>query len=493
MRSFAVIALILMGLAQPSLAERRIALVIGNGGYTAVTPLDNARNDAALLAATLETLNFEVTHVRDARKPDLARAIAEFGATLRAAGPESVGLFYYAGHGVQSFGANYLLPVDASLTVAADLDLVGLEASAVLRQMASARNHTNIVILDACRDNPFESVADINDNGLAEMKAPTGTFLAYATAPGEVAFDGTGANSPFTSALARAMQVEGLAIEQVFKQVRNEVLAQTGGLQTPWDTSSLTRDFRFRPGPVQTPEQIAEEQLWQSVSKSGDPVQVMLFLRSYPEGLHARDARTMLGRLMAEEFAAAPETTTPETTTPATAAKPPPDTETALMEAARASGRIEDYQAYVDAHPDGVFSELVRIEIAALRQGGAAPPDSAAAAAQAPDTASQPAPDDPPRVVLFDRPLEHGVPEIVGKTLLQVTRASPLFPPIDGLPEAMWKGQSCSNCHSWTREALCEQASFYLGENASRSLQKRHPFGGSFKRNLRHWAANDCR
>lgn len=297
MRFVACLLFVLTTFAPPAMADDRIALVIGNGTYAAVSPLDNAVNDASLLAGSLKDLGFDVTLVENATRDRLIRAVAEFGGKLRKAGPEAVGLFYYAGHGVQSFGSNYLLPVDAELTVAADLDLVGLEAASVLRQMASARNRTNIVILDACRNNPFEDVPDMDDNGLAEMKAPTGTFLAYATSPGAVALDGIGGNSPFTAALADAIQTEAAPIEQVFKSVRVKVIEATGGAQTPWDTSSLTQDFSFRRGQVQTPEEFAEEQLWNSVAPSRDSVQILLFLRSYPNGRKEAEARALLQEL----------------------------------------------------------------------------------------------------------------------------------------------------------------------------------------------------
>jgi uncharacterized caspase-like protein len=377
--------------------------------------------------------------------------------------------------------------------VAADLDLVGLEAASVLRQMASARNRTNIMILDACRDNPFEAVPDMNDNGLAEMKAPTGTFLSYATAPGEVALDGFEGNSPFTKALAREIQTEGAPVEQVFKQVRVAVLAETGGRQTPWDASSLTREFVFTAGEVLTPEEVAEDQLWQSVSASGDPVQIMLFMRTYPEGRHIQDARNLLAKALEEELnVSAAEPTEPLASMPAR--KEVADTETALMERARASGELADYEAYLEAYPDGVFAELVKIEVATLREKAAAAP------AQAPEPDPEPEAE-PERAVatggtawevFFDRPLDHGPPEILGRTIKEVTTLSPRFPPIEGLPEAMWKEETCSNCHDWNRGALCDQAKFYQREAAVRSLSKKHPFGGGFKQNLKYWADGGC-
>ena len=470
-------------------AEERIALILGNSSYESVTPLDNATNDSNLIATSLETVGFDVILVQDATQREMRSAIANFGRRLRAAGPDTVGLFYYAGHGVQSFGSNYLLPVDASLTDAADLDLVALEASSVLRQMASARNKTNIVIFDACRNNPFEDIADLNDNGLAEMKAPLGTYLAYATAPGAVALDGVDGNSPFTASLASAIQTEGLPIEAVFKNVRVDVLEKTQGFQTPWDTSSLTQDFVFKAATPLTSEEFAETQLWNSVKESEDAVQIMLFLRSYPDGLFQDEARLALSALLQEELntgeAEQPTVAAPE-------AAPAPDQEVDLMETARASGAKEDYLAYLEAFPDGIFAELVKIEIAGIEAKEAAQKVAAAPEPEpTPEAVELPAPVEP-LPVFFDQPMQEGTAEIVGKTILQAANGSPLFPPIEGLPETMWKDQECSSCHQWDRESLCTQAVTYLKQSASRALEKQHPYGGSFKRNLKNWAKGDC-
>ena len=512
MRIFAtVLVFILMSCGLVG-AEERVALVIGNGGYRDVAPLDNAIQDAALIARTLEQLEFDVTLVENTTQAELKQAVADFGRRLRAEGPDTVGLFYYAGHGVQSFGANYLLPVDAALSVAADLDLVGVDASTVLRQMASARNRTNIVILDACRNNPFDQVPDLNDNGLAEMKAPTGTFLAYATAPGAVALDGAGRHSPFTDALSRAVLNEGTPIEQVFKQVRIEVIKETGGAQTPWDTSSLTRDFVFKPGEVLSPREIAEQQLWESVSQSRDAIQIMLFLRQYPDGRKHPEARALLNRVLTEELdttrqadagaTAAPQVPRGAEVSPAPPADqpapdrpaPPAQDEAAMLGTARASGTLEDYQAYLDAYPDGTFAELVRIEIDSIRQKATTDPDRPSPAAVTPI----PAPpgdgaDDADFEVFFDKPLDRGVPQIVGRTIMEVTQTSPLFPPLQGLPDALWKDQTCTGCHQWTRDDLCTQAKVYLKESMARSVEKQHPLGGSFKRALKVWAQGGCR
>ena len=277
-----------------ALAEERIALVVGNGEYESVARLQNPVADGQLMAKSLESVGFKVTLLLDSNQDSMKRAIADFGRELRSAGPDTTGLFYYAGHGVQSRGVNFLLPVDTVIHDEADLDLAGVEADWVLRQLFSARNRTNIIILDACRDNPFKS---FGEQGLAEMSAPTGTFIAYASAPGSVALDGTGSNSPFTEALSEGILVKGQPIEQVFKQVRISVLKATEGRQTPWDSSSLTGEFFFEPAEPVDPRELAAQQLWNSVKEAADPVQIIYFLRTYPDSSVSDEARKLLQEL----------------------------------------------------------------------------------------------------------------------------------------------------------------------------------------------------
>nr|WP_291730313.1 caspase family protein [Leisingera sp. F5] len=474
------------------LAEERLALVIGNSAYGSVPSLDNPVRDARLIAQTLEGLGFDVTLAADAKQIEMKRAIGQFGRKLRGAGEDATGLFYYAGHGVQSFGSNYLLPVDVALADAADLDLMAVEAQSVLRQMASARNRTNIVILDACRNNPFEAVADLNASGLAEMKAPTGTFLAYATAPGDVALDGTGENSPFTEALAREIVVPGAPVEQVFKQVRRAVLEQSGGGQTPWDTSSLVSDFVFAEGEpevVMSAAEVQETQIWASVKASRDAMQIMLFLRGYGDGKYADEARGLLSDLMAEELqgGAAPAAAS-AASAPAVA-----DAETAMFEAAQGDGSKAAYEAYLMAYPEGQFAEMAVVELAAMRTGASQDPEAGGeAVAAAPKADPAPAPLAEAGPVTYASPLHSETPQIAGLTLAEAVTRSPAFPPIEGLPESYWKDQTCSSCHQWTRARLCTQGNTYLSLNMQRSLGKQHPFGGALKQALKSWAAGGC-
>ncbi|MFK7834995.1 MAG: caspase domain-containing protein [Sulfitobacter sp.] len=494
-------------------AEPRIALIIGNGAYGAVTALDNPVPDADLMAQTLEAQGFKVTLLKDATQVTLNRGIAQFGRDLRDAGRDATGLFYYAGHAVQSFGNNYLLPVDASLTDAADLSLVAVPAQAVLRQMFSARNKTNIVILDACRNNPFEAIPDLNDNGLAEMKSPTGTFLSYSTAPGAVALDGLDGNSPFTRALARQLPTPGLPIEQIFKNVRVEVIEKTSGKQTPWDASSLTENFFFTAADEMTEEELAELQLWESVKFSTDPVPVVLFMRGYPNSKYIPEARALLDRIINDEMDNSKETVTaaaPQTQEDAPAPAPAPavtpepaDTtkeQERLIGVAQASGTAEDYQAYLNTFPEGIYAEFAAFELnvlaekakraeAAASQTATPVEENVEVAAVQSRAASVPMGTE----LTWEMPFTNGGDTLEGKSIEQLVTLSPLFPPIEGLPEEYWKEQSCSNCHQWTKEALCTQGNTYVSAGNSEAISKQHPFGGAFKMNVRSWAEGGCK
>src|SRR5450631_1884439 len=225
-------------------AETRVALVIGNSDY-ASGPLSNPANDAKLIGDELANLGFDVIARRNADQTTMKRAIQEFGARLEKAGPDSVGLFYYAGHGVQLNGRNYLIPTTARIEREGDVEIEAVSADWVIEQMRFARNRLNIVILDACRNNPFTRSMRSVDHGLATMDAPAGILIAYSTAPGAVAADGSGRNSPYTEALSQAMRDLHEPVEQVFKHVRVGVMSATSGKQVPWESSSLTGDFYF--------------------------------------------------------------------------------------------------------------------------------------------------------------------------------------------------------------------------------------------------------
>ena len=225
--------------AVPAAAEKRVALVIGNSAYQNVTRLDNPRNDAALMAETLAGLGFTLIGGRaqlDLDKSAMDTAVQNFGRQVQGA---DVALFYYAGHGVQVSGSNYLVPVSANPTREADVDFQMVDVNLVLRQMQGSGTRLNMVILDACRNNPFGARGlRASDGGLAQMRAPEGTLISYATQPGNVAQDGSDGHSPYTKALAATIKQSGLDIFQTFNQVGLAVKRETGGSQQPWVSSS---------------------------------------------------------------------------------------------------------------------------------------------------------------------------------------------------------------------------------------------------------------
>ena len=241
-----------VALAQPAAAQKRVALVIGNAAYTHAGRLANPANDAADMAAALKGVGIDVILGVDLDRRGFDAKLREFS---RAIADADAGILYYAGHGLQVGLRNYLVPTDAQLQGERDLEFETVALDFVMRQMEIGREgKTNIVFLDACRDNPLaRNLARAMGTrsvgvgrGLAEVQAGVGTFIAYATKPGEVALDGDGRNSPFTAALAKAVKAPGKNLTAVMVDVRKEVLTATRNRQVPWDHSALTGEFYFQ-------------------------------------------------------------------------------------------------------------------------------------------------------------------------------------------------------------------------------------------------------
>lgn len=224
-------------------AQGRVALVIGNGNYRNASPLPNPPNDARDMAATLHSLGFEVLEGVDQTAEEMVKLIRRFGERLKQKG--GVGLFYYAGHGVQVGGKNYLIPVEVNSLREQTIEDEAVDVGRVLREMDAAGNDLNIVVLDACRSNPFARGWRGSENGLAEVRAPAGTLIAYATSPDTVADDGAGRNGVYTAELLKQLIVPGQTVEAMFKAVRTLVAASTKKRQIPWESTSLFRDFYF--------------------------------------------------------------------------------------------------------------------------------------------------------------------------------------------------------------------------------------------------------
>jgi hypothetical protein len=224
--------------------EQRLALLIGNAAYRS-QPLDNTIPDVRLMASSLRSVGFEVIAIEDGNLEQMLKAVNSFSAQL--AQRKGVGLFYFAGHGMQLGGDNFLIPVDSRMSREEEVRARSLNAQEVLDKMRRAGNRLNLVFLDACRDNPFPRSTRSATPGLARMDATLGMLIAYATSPGAVAEDGRSSNSPFTKHLASQLREPGLRIEDVLKRVRTAVREETKGRQITWDNSALEGDFYFIP------------------------------------------------------------------------------------------------------------------------------------------------------------------------------------------------------------------------------------------------------
>jgi uncharacterized caspase-like protein len=304
--------------AEPAMAQKRVALVIGNGSYKHTAHLKNPANDAGDMAAALQRLGFDVLRGIDLSHSGMRDIIRSF--TQKVTGAD-VALVFYAGHGLQVGGKNYLLPVDAQIETQADLEFGSIDLNLVLGFM-EGQAKTSIVFLDACRDNPLGARLSRGTRsasvgrGLAQVDTGVGTLIAFATQPGNVALDGEGRNSPFTSALLTILERPGLPLSEVMISVRNEVLKSTAGKQVPWEHSSLTGQFYFKPvdpGSAAAADQAGLEVVfWNSIQGSKNPQLFEAYLRRYPNGTFAEIAKINLQEVkVAAALPIAPDEKTP--------------------------------------------------------------------------------------------------------------------------------------------------------------------------------------
>jgi peptidoglycan hydrolase-like protein with peptidoglycan-binding domain len=323
---FVALGLLLGAASAHAEAGKRVALVLGNGAYSHAPGLPNPPRDAEAMAAALDRLGFDVELGVDLDLAGMRRAVLSYARKLDGA---EVALFYYAGHGMQVAGQNYLLPVEAEISSEVDLDFAAIPARLILAQM-ERWPATKIVILDACRDNPFATALSRSmgpvrastalSRGLAQIEASGGTLLAYATDPGDVAADGEGDNSPFTEALLKHVETPGVEIHTMLARVRADVFKATRQRQRPWTESSLIGEF-FLASPT-------SETLPVTSAMLGPP--------------------------------------TPAPPAPPSAGLDPRQIELAVWDAAQTGGTAEDYREYLRQYPDGIFATLARNRLAAL-------------------------------------------------------------------------------------------------------------------------------
>lgn len=248
--TFALAVAILLS-AGFAFAENRVALVIGQSAYRSVTALPNPTNDAKAMTELLTAAGFDVTTARDVSQNEMRQAVGDFAAKIAGKGSDTVALVFYAGHGLQIDGENFLLPVDVNFQREADVPLQAVRLNDVMNTLSSVPTKLRIVMLDACRNDPFDAINKTAGRGLAIFDAKAnaaGSFISYATSPGAEAEDGKGSSSPYTTALVVSAREPGITIEEAFKRVRVAVNKETEGRQIPWESSSLTSDFYFFPG-----------------------------------------------------------------------------------------------------------------------------------------------------------------------------------------------------------------------------------------------------
>lgn len=377
--------------------ESRVALVIGNAAYRRVPRLANPVNDAKAMAETLRQLDFQVIPVEDADRATMVRALGEFRRLLKADG---VGLFYYAGHGLQVRGRNYLLPVDVDIADENDVSLVAIDLDSIAHELENAGVRLGLYILDACRDDPFERrFRSVGSRGLAPVDAARGSVIAFATAPGKTAADGNGDHGLFTGELLKNIAQPGLELDDVLKQTALQVESVSGNRQTPWYNSAFYGHFYFK-APVTVnvmpPDGSGRDVLfWDTIKRSNDPADFADFLAKFPKSDFASLAERRLAALKQgtpPPPVAAPPARAAPTVVPSPPVSPPPvaakpdagETKTAIVspppipalpppegEAAWSTDQRREVQqalktlGHLQGEPDGEFGPQTR---AALKQ-----------------------------------------------------------------------------------------------------------------------------
>ena len=330
----------------------RLALVIGNANYAKLGALENPGRDAALMSEKLQQLGFEVTSIADRDLKAMTSDIDEFARKVKSRGPETVSVLYYAGHGIENDFVNYLVPVNADIKKRTDIAPQSLSVKRIADRLSSAGNQLNILIIDACRDNPFpQGVAPAgNPLGMVPMGAVYGVFIASSTGSGKMAFDGDDGHSPYTRALAEVISAPGEKLEDVFKSVRRHVRLTTREQQIPWESTSAELDFYFvAPSPPPSPS----AQLFAAAKDTGNVALYDLLIERFPGSSEATEARDIVGKLRLASSG--------DTTTASSAAA-------LVLARARQAQTAAAYDLVASLFPDTQEAEEARAAAARLRE-----------------------------------------------------------------------------------------------------------------------------
>ncbi|WP_417208544.1 caspase family protein [Antarctobacter sp.] len=412
----------------PLHAEERIALVIGNSRYANLLTLPSAARDAGELAENLRNVGFDVHLLTDADTDAVTRAADAFVQRLDQADRDATGLFYYAGYGVQHSGLNYLMPADVDLQDLDDISTAALSVDTVLNRIATVGNATNIVILDASRAHPFAFLAGAADEGLAKIEPPSGVFLSYAAEPGSLSFRGGRGDSLFSASLNRGFADRTVPIDQMFDAIRAEVLDLSEGQQTPWFSNGLSSTFLFDAPVAPASADLTDDALWLKVQQSKDPQEVVAFIRKHPTSAHITAAGVLLSELLVQDDA------TPGADITALSTIEPAETPTVRKTDTLTAGSNQSTGVRTDQKKDSVY---------------------------------------------------------FGMSLDELLLQSPLYAPIEGLPQELWQNEVCGTCHNWTKRDLCDQGMRYQNEVIGSG--QIHPLGGAFRSNLKDFAARGCK
>jgi uncharacterized caspase-like protein len=365
-----VIALQLSTVAQAA-DERRVALVIGNAAYQQ-GPLANPVNDARAMTAKLTAMGFDVIERQNLTIKQISATLKEFRSRLN---PGTEAVFFYAGHGLQVKGVNYLPAVDADINAEEDVPYQSINVSQILELMEESKTRLNLIFLDACRNNPFSRRFRSAADGLAKVNAPSGTLISFATRPGSVAADGAGLNGLYTEQLLLAMDQANLAIESVLKNTAAGVKRASRGQQEPWSEGMIEGEFFFYTGtkaatkqptgaPNAKPDPKRETEVWNHVKDSNNIDLLNEYIKSYPKGRFVAQARILVIQIKKNAVLPAHLQSTPAAPAAAQPVLAPVDkNEDALWAEVKSSNTADDYDAYLAEYPQGKFAALAKVRI----------------------------------------------------------------------------------------------------------------------------------